>query len=111
MSLPDIEVECHKDYRIIFVNQIHGGLRNQYFEFDVVSQVSNLEEPLKTPQPNYNKQVLKRILQAKLIIPPMDLKSFIIFLQKSLIEYEKIYGTIPSPEEIARKTGKKDKLQ
>lgn len=111
MSLPDIETEHHEDYRIIFVNQLHGGFRNQYFEFDIVSQVSNFEEPLKTPQPNYSKQVLKRILQAKLIIPPTELKSFIIFLQKTVTDYEKIYGTIPSPEEIASKVGKKDNLQ
>jgi len=111
MSLPDIETERHENYRIIFVNQISGGLRNNYFEFDIVSQVSNFEEALKTPQPNYSKQVLKRILQAKLIIPPMDLKSFIIFLQKSVTDYEKIFGIIPSPEEMARKVGKKDNLQ
>ena len=111
MSLPDIEIEYHKDYRIIFVNQIHGGFRTQYFEFDIISQVSNFEQALKTPQPNYSKQVLKRIIQTKLIIPPMDIKSWIIFLQKTLTDYEKVYGAIPSPEEIASKTGKKDNLQ
>jgi len=110
MSLPDVETEFHKDYRIIFANQFHGGFRNQYFEFDLVSQVSHLEPALKTPQPNYGKDILKRILQSKVIVPPMDFKSLVIFLQKTLENYEKTFGAIPSPEEIANKT-KKDGMQ
>jgi len=110
MSLPDVETEFHKDYRIIFANQITGGPRNNYLEFDLITQVSNFKPALETPQPNYGKNVLKRILQCKVIMPPMDFKSLVIFLQKTLVNYEKTFGTIPSPEEMANKT-KKDDMQ
>ena len=110
MSMPDVETEFHKDYRIVFANQVTGGLRNNYIEFDLVSQVSNFEPALQTPQPNYGKNVLKRILQTKVIMPPMDFKACVMFLQQTLEKYEKTFGSIASPEEIESKS-KKDDMQ
>ncbi len=108
MSLPDVETEVHKDYRIIFANQITGGFRNQYFEFDLVSQVSNFESTLSSLQPNHGKNVLKRLLQNKVIMPPMDFKATVIFFQQTLEKYEKTFGVIPSPEELTNKSKKDD---
>ena len=108
MSLPDVETEMHDAYRVMFVNQMHGGPRNQFIELDLVTEVSNFEPAIKSLQPNYAKNVIKRIIQSKVIIPPMDFKAMAIFFNNTIKQYEQIHGTIPSPEEIANKAGKKD---
>lgn len=100
MSAPDIEVSKSDNYSEIFCNRIIGGIRNGYFEYEIVTETSDFKEAMKDPNFNFNKTVLKRMLQAKIIMPPSTLRQTIELLQKHLVDYETIFGKIPTDKEI-----------
>jgi len=97
-ELPKIEAEYHPDYRKINVNGIYGGARRRYFEFDIVSEQSDFQQSLSSPILAFDKTVIKGIIECKLIVDPVHLKSWIPFLQNQVQQYEKIFGAILSGE-------------
>lgn len=108
MSAPDIEVSKSDNYSEIFCNRIIGGLRNGYFEYEIVTESSDFREAMKDPNFNFNKTVLKRIIHAKIIVPPSTLKQTIDIMQQHLVDYEVIFGKILSDKEIQGKSSRSD---
>ena len=48
--------------------------------------------------------VLKRVVECELIFDPMQMKTFHKWLGTKIEEYEKVFGHIPSPEELESRT-------
>jgi hypothetical protein len=61
--------------------------------------------PQEAPQPN-TVYILKTI-ETCLIISPMQAKSLVQFLGSKIKEYEDVYGTIPSYDEVNKKLQEK----
>jgi len=103
MAIPEFKSRTHEQFRTINVNGIFGGIRMGYLEAIVYSEESDLTKVLKSPQLDANKVEIERVLHCRLIFDPLQLKSTAIWLNKKVEEYEKTFGTIPSPEEISEK--------
>ena len=93
-ELPKIEVEYHPQYRKVNVNGIYGGARSGYFEFDIVSEQSDFKQALGSPVLAFDKTIIRRTIECKLIVDPVQVKSWIPFLQNQIQQYEKIFGPI-----------------
>ena len=103
MSLPEFSAVKHPQYRTIHVNGIFGGVRMGYMEAVVYSEESELTKALGSMQINANRAEVNRVLECRLVIDPIQLKSIAIWMNKQVEDYEKIFGRIPSPEEVANK--------
>jgi hypothetical protein len=57
------------------------------------------EEPIPFGQ---GKEVLKRIIECKLIMDPVQAKEFLKFLNFQIERYERLMGKIPTGEDIER---------
>lgn len=103
MTIPEFKSTKHEHFRTINVNGIFGGIRMGYLEAIVYSEESDLAKVLGSPQLDANKTEIERVLQCRLIFDPLQLKSTAIWINKKVEDYEKTFGRIPSPEEIADK--------
>jgi len=97
MSLPDVETKYADDYKEIFWNRIVGGIREGFFEVELVTETSNFEPIMKKPQFEFQKTVLKRTIHAKALIPIYSFQSMLRFMQETLTKYEQTFGKIPEP--------------
>ena len=107
MSIPEFKSKKHESYRTINVNGMFGGVRMGYIESIIYSEQSELTEALSSPQINPNKMEVERILECRLLWDPIQLKASALWLNQKVEEYEKLFGTIPSPEEVANKQKRK----
>ncbi len=100
MSIPEIRGEYSSTYKKIHVAGIFGGITPSGVEGAVYSQEKVIDKAIESEPPNPNRMVIKRTVECELVIDPMEMKSIHLWLGEKIIEYEKIFGTIPSPEEI-----------
>jgi len=105
MSLPDIETKYADDYKEIFWNRIVGGIREGFFEVELITETSDFEPMMKKPQFEFQKTVLKRTIHAKALIPIYSFQSMIRFMQDTMLKYEKVFGKIPEPSKELQKKG------
>lgn len=101
---PSVEAEYSPNYRKINVNRVVGGLRPGFFEIDIVSEDTNYkdllnEEPIAFGQ---GKEVLKRVIECKLIMDPIQAKELLKFLTLQIQRYEQLMGVIPTDEIIGK---------
>ena len=61
------------------------------------------EKVLEALLPSTNKMAVKRTVEVELIIDPMQMKAVHGRLGNKIVEYERIFGNIPSPEEVESK--------
>ncbi|MGC1709607.1 MAG: hypothetical protein WA799_07395 [Nitrosotalea sp.] len=103
MSQPEFNSRKHEQYRTINVNGVFGGIRMGYVEIVTYSEEADLTKAMSSAQINPNKAEIDRVLECRLIMDPIQMKSVSLWLAKNVEEYEKLFGRIPSPEEIANK--------
>ncbi len=109
MVIPDIEVQKHPDYRTINVNGIGGNMNNMYLEMVVFTDEQDLEKSLGQHDFAIEKSVTRRTIQIRMIMDPYQAQSTLIWLQRHLENYKKLYGSIPSPEELQNRANTKNK--
>jgi len=100
------DVKYLDDYKTIFWNRTIGGFREGYFEYEIITETSELSEVLKIQQYDFSKSKQSRTVHAKVIIPAFAMKSFIQLFQNTLQNYESTYGQIPT----ATKAKKEEKV-
>ena len=103
MSEPEFKSRRHENYRTINVNGMFGGIRMGYLEAIVYSEQSEFTKAMAFPQISPNKMEVERVLECRLVFDPIQLKSTAIWFNKQIENYEKLFGHIPSPEEVAEK--------
>jgi len=105
-GIPDIQTEYSEIYRKIIVTGIFGGIIPGGIEAIIYSDEKRPENALKTEPLSPNKVYVKRVIEANLIIDPLEMKSIYNWLGAKIKEYESLFGNIPSPEELESKVGR-----
>lgn len=108
-NAPDVTARYSDTFKRIHVNGIFGGVREGGVEFVVYTDQSKFEKSLSTISPGNNKTYIEREIHAELFLNPMQMKSVHVWLGNKIKDYEKIFGTIPSPEEASSRANKGDK--
>ena len=67
------------------------------------SEKQDVEKVIRTQPPDPTKTVIKRTIEVTLIIDPIQMKSICQWLGDGIKEYEGLFGSIPSPEELDSK--------
>ena len=94
-----VEVVKNPNYRNINVNGIIGGYREGYFEAVVYSSEMEVNETLKSNVLDFSKSKIRRVLECRLVIDPMEAKRILRWLNHHLAMYEQGFGKIILPEE------------
>jgi len=102
-NIPEIKTEYANTYKKINVAGIFGGIISGGIEATIYSESRMTDRVLETEPISLNRMSIKRIIEADLIIDPMQMKAIHHWLETRINEYEKIFGHIPSPEEIDNK--------
>ena len=103
---PKIVVEKHEAYRTIIQSGVLGGHRPGFFEWVIYTDEGVIDEVLSTIPPDPTKFSIKRTLQCLVMVTPVQAKSMAVWLNQHIAEYEKVFGKIIMPEDLAKK-GKK----
>ncbi len=107
-GIPEISCEYSPTYKRIVVADIIGGIRPSGVSMTVYSEDSDFTAALETHPVSPTRVKIKRIVEAELVIDPMELKSIHKWLADKIKEYENTFGQIRSPEEIDSKQKRKD---
>ena len=99
-GIPEIKSEQASDYKRIIVGGIFGGVAPGGLEATVYSEQREVTKVLETQPLSPNRATIKRVVECELILDPLTMKSISSWLAKKIKEYEKLFGSIPSPEEI-----------
>lgn len=102
-SIPEIRSEYSPSYKRINVAGFFGGISPSGVEAAVYSQEKIVDKVIASEPPNPSRMALKRTIECELVIDPMEMKSIHLWLTEKIKEYEQLFGTIPSPEEIQSK--------
>lgn len=105
-NLPDVETKYHEQFRTFNVDGIFGGMRGMHLEAILYSDEMETEQALSTAQAQPQKTKVKRTIQSRLIIDPLEAKIIIQWLTAQINQYEKLFGRVPSPEELESKASK-----
>ena len=108
---PEFSSETSDGHRQIIVSGVFGGTRPFGLEAVLYSEKQDVEKVIKSQPPDPTKTVIKRTIEATLIIDPVQMKSIHQWLGDNIKEYERLFGPIPSPEELASKTRRRDPNQ
>lgn len=100
MSLPEIQTDYSQNYRRINVGGLYGSIQPVGLEAFVYSQEQIVDKVLATEPASPHRRVIKRTVECELIIDPMQMKSIQQWITQKIEEYERIFGHIPSPEEV-----------
>ena len=106
----ELEIEVVKDvnYRTIVVNGLFGGHRPGYIEAVVYTEGTDASEALASPKPDSSKIRVRRTLQCRLVIDPIEAKRIATWLTRHISSYESAFGKIVLPEEIEEKEQKQE---
>ena len=96
MSAPKIETKYAESYKEIFVNRVIGGMRDGYFEIELVTESSDFEPTMRVANFDFNQTILKRTIHAKILVPANSFKDTVTFFQQMLTNYETTFGKIPT---------------
>ncbi len=108
--VPEIKSDTSDAHRRIVVAGVFGGARSYGLEVTVYSEQGDYERVLESQPPNPARNILRRTIETTLVIDPMQMKSIHEWLGKNMAEYERMFGKIPSPEEV-RNRSMRDPLQ
>jgi hypothetical protein len=100
---PRIQSTYSDAYRRVNVAGMFGGIRPGGLEAIVYSEESRAEEVLETVPLSPDRMTLRRTIETQLIIDPMQMKAIHTWLGQKIVEYERLFGAIPSPEEVDNK--------
>ncbi len=100
MSLPKVETKYAENYKEIFVNRVIGGMREGYFEVELVAESSNFEPAMKVANFDFAQTTLKRTIHAKILVPAISFRDTVTFFQQQLTNYENTFGKIPTLDTI-----------
>jgi len=87
-------------YRTILVNGVFGGHRPGFFEAIVYTDEIIADDALSSMPPSPEQVKIKRVLQCRLVMDPVQAKSLLNWLSEHVSEYEKKFGKITLPGEI-----------
>ena len=103
-GLPEIKSEYSPSYRRIYVAGVFGGVVPAGLEALFFSEEKVVDKVLQTEPLASNRLSIKRVAECELLLDPMQMKSVYKWLGDKIKDYETLFGTIPSPEEIGSRS-------
>jgi len=100
---PDVRVSQSETFKEINVTGQISNLNYDGLKLTVLHDSLNLQPALSGTQIKMAKATINRKIECTINLSPVNLKSWAILFQKELEKYEKMFGTILSPEEIQEK--------
>lgn len=93
----DLRVETVRaeDYKTVIVDGVFGGSRSGLFEMVCYTDEMCADEALASVIPDGSKVYIRRTLQCRLVLTPMQAKGLLNWLTQTLKQYEKQFGKIP----------------
>ena len=96
---PEVMVQEHPNFRTITVGGLYGLLNGAYYEIYLYSQYFDPAKPLEAFDSSFTFPMrYSRILECRLLIDPINLKSIARWLTEKVNEYEEQFGNIPPVE-------------
>jgi hypothetical protein len=106
-DIPKIRVEYSPTFKRIVIGGLFGTIQSIGLEAFVYSNHLQVDEVLATEPASTEKTIIKRIIECELLADPIQMKSIYDWLRIKIEEYEKVFGTIPSLQQIqSRAQGK-----
>lgn len=93
-----VETERAEVYKTIIVDGVFGGSRSGLFEMVCYTDELCADEALASIIPDGSKIYIKRTLQCRLVLTPIQAKGLLNWLTNSLKQFEKQFGKIPVVE-------------
>ena len=106
-GIPEIESEYSPTYKRINVAGMFGGILPSGLEAIVYSEERRVAKVLQSEPLNAARATVKRTVEVELIIDPLQMKAILNWLGTKIAEYEKLFGRIPSPEELDSRSKRK----
>ena len=97
---PDVQVTQSDTFKEINVTGQVSNLTYDGLKLTILHDSLNLSKALGRDQIKMSKTTINRQIECTLNLQPINLKAWTILFQKELERYEKLVGTILSPEEI-----------
>ncbi len=107
-DVPDIQVIQSSTFKEINVTGQVSNLNYDGMRLTVIHDSGNLQNALTGDKIKISKATINREIECTLNLSPLNLKTWAILFQKELERYEKLFGTILSPEEINEKFRKQN---
>src|SRR5690348_14256433 len=96
IQIPQVDVQEHPNFRTITVGGLYGLLNEGHYEIYLYSQYFDPVKPLgKFDSSSAYPTRYSRILECRLQIDPINLKSIARWLTEKVNEYEEQFGNIP----------------
>lgn len=99
-GVPEIKGGTSGSYRRIHVGGVVGGIVPAGLEAIFFSESKIIDKVLQTQPLAVHRMEIQRVAEIELLIDPMQMRSVHQWLGEKIKEYEKLFGTIPSPEEV-----------
>ena len=106
-GMPEFESEYSPAYRRINVAGMFGGVMAGGLEAIVYSEERRVAKVLQSQPINPTRMSIKRTIDAELLIDPLQMVAIHKWLGEKIAEYEKLFGRIPSPEELESRVKRK----
>ncbi len=90
-----VETVRAEDYKTVIVDGVFGGSRSGLFEMICYTDEMCADEALASIIPDSSKVYIRRTLQCRLVLTPMQAKGLLNWLTQTLNQYEKQFGKIP----------------
>ena len=100
---PEFECENSDTFKRIIVSGLTGHISALGLQAVVYSDLEDYSKSLSSEPHNLTKILVKRTIECNLVIDPAQMKSTHKWLGGHIEKYEKLFGPIPSPEEIQSK--------
>ena len=110
-SIPKIQVEYSPRFNRIVIGGLFGTIQSFGLEAFVYSNHLQIEEVIATEPASTEKTIVKRTIECELLADPIQMKSIYKWLGTKIEEYEKVFGMIPSLQEIESKAQGKSSEQ
>ena len=100
---PDVKATQSGTYKEINVTGQVSHLDYDGLKLTVLHDSPDLTNTLHGSQIKVSKIIINRQIECTLNLSPMSLKAWALILGAELVKYEKMFGTVLSPEEIEQK--------
>ena len=100
MDMPEFDSDYAGDHKKIVVAGVLGRISPLGALWTVYSELTDATNVLKAQRPAANRAVVRRTVECDLVIDPMQMKTMHMLLDRQIKEYERMWGPIPSPEEL-----------
>ena len=102
-DLPEIQSETSETFKRIVVGGMFGTVDSIGLLATVYSEFISIEKALKSQNIDNKNVTIKRIAECQLVISPASLKSIHDWITRKIIEYETLFGKIPTQEELSKR--------